>query len=419
MGNSQKKTATYKKSVKSKEGKIRSSKVHKAEALAISTGFEFQTDQMSFVVVQRDNAIEWSESVSEKTLSDTMIIYGDSLTSHNKRSLNAFTQEATKGGITYYDLLINNKPHGMKVLDSLTNEAEFVITYKKAEKVDHNKEVFLKRLMRKTEDALLEVRKVLEKGGNSKITGLTGYVSNGKRGRSIKVPYETLTLLKKDGEDKYFVAYKVGETVKKLTFYAQCTIGVQLGYVVWALTVLADLYLEMKVRVPDEEEKVRMWKSIVEDSKSLGLADYLYSIYVLFVYSYVSRKNRKACPFIIRHQFSDIFKALTSKDRDTLREALTNVPYKDEYGYDIVYDIQYYFDTVVSDIDLPGESGTPEFMNKKRNEYNTIVHTYDFTPNGINSVVLVEIRYFNRMLNHLKRGAQLKPNNANDYIPLF
>jgi hypothetical protein len=334
-------------------------------------------------------------------------IYGDALTSNNKAS---FLSEVEKGGITYWDLFIDSKPYRMSTRSAITNEAEFIVTYPKAVKVELNKEAFLHHIVKKQEEALLEVRKHLEKGKQSKITGLVGYVNDSKRGRNIKVPYETLGLIG-TGESarKYYVGYKVGETLRGLKFYVQCTIGIQLEYVVWALSIFADLYSEMKVQNILEKDEIKKWKMVVEDCNQFNLSHYLYSILVLVAYSFVSKGNRKASPFIVRHLFSEILLTLSHEEHVQIHNCLKTLDYKDGNG--VTFD-KYYLNLMINGSYYARDT-------QKSYENMDIVKTFEYVPKGVNSIVLVEIRYFNRLLNHIKRGKRVKGDDANDYIPLF
>jgi hypothetical protein len=391
----------------------RMSKGKSSKGMSISTGFEFQTDQISFVIINGNKEVVYSlEKRDVKYLSPQVSVYADALTSTNKNSLYSFLRGIETSGLEW-SLLVDYKPYRMPRHHGLANEAEFVVTYKRMEKVEQTRDGFLKYLVKKQEAALMDVRRFLEINKQSKITGMIGYSSDDrKRGKQATVPYETLSMLGKDENDEtYYVAYKKGETLKQLEFYAQCTIGIELKYVVWALSVLADVYTEMKYTSTSDDEEMKKWKKVLEDTKDSGLTPYLQSLLILFLYSFLTKKNRKASPFIFRHTMSDVLKSLTPEEKNTIRNSLLKVTWS---GYDI--DVLIYYDTVwYYGTDYNGISQSM----KKAYENLEITSTFDYIPKGLNSVVLVEIRYFNRLLNYIKRGKKVKGDDANNYIPLY
>jgi hypothetical protein len=393
--------------------KSRMSKGKSSKGMSISTGFEFQTDQISFVIINGNKEVVYSlEKRDVKHLSPQVSVYADALTSSNKNSLYSFLRGIETSNLDW-SLLIDSKPYRMPRHHGLANEAEFVVTYRRMEKVEQARDVFLKYLVKKQEAALMDVRRFLENNQQSKITGMIGYSSDDrKRGKQAPVPYETLSMLGKDKNDEtYYVAYKKGETLKQLSFYAQCTIGIELKYVVWALSVLADVYTEMKYTSTSDDEEMKKWKKVLEDTKDSGLTPYLHTILILFLYSFLTKGNRKASPFIFRHTMSDVLASLTPEEKSIIRNSLINVMWNG-YGSDITmyYDTVWYYGTEHSGI---------RDSEKKAYEKLEITSTFEYVPKGLNSVVLVEIRYFNRLLNYIKRGKKVKGNDANNYIPLY
>jgi hypothetical protein len=177
------------------------------------------------------------------------------------------------------------------------------------------------------------------------------------------------------------------------------------------MSVLADVYTEMKYTSTSDDEEMKKWKKVLEDTKDSGLTPYLHTILILFLYSFLTKGNRKASPFIFRHTMSDVLASLTPEEKSIIRNSLINVMWNG-YGSDITmyYDTVWYYGTEHSGI---------RDSEKKAYEKLEITSTFEYVPKGLNSVVLVEIRYFNRLLNYIKRGKKVKGNDANNYIPLY
>jgi hypothetical protein len=87
-----------------------------------------------------------------------------------------------------------------------------------------------------------------------------------------------------------------------LSFYTQSTIGVELKYVVWALSVLADVYLSTKFKDPEEEKQMRLWNNVIEYC-SLTKDPLLNVILVLLAYSYLIKKDVEGSSVVHTYNF--------------------------------------------------------------------------------------------------------------------
>jgi hypothetical protein len=117
-------------------------------------------------------------------------------------------------------------------------------------------------------------------------------------------------------------------------------------------------------------------------------------LYLLFVYSFkTKKKSRKADPFIIRHHFVELLKLLIKQQFNIMTSWLSS-----SYLLELAKTL--YKTPAIITIYKNQQITQDAFIKQKLFQSVDIVKTYPIRPNGLNTMILFEFRYWNAILNH-------------------
>jgi hypothetical protein len=344
----------------------------------ISVGFEFQTDCASVAKV-RDGIVQLREEFVEYIqLDQNMKIYGDGLSNHKIRKTNkAFETKMER--YEYLDIFpyMNHEIRLFtKDFEPVLNDMEFIVTYPNVTRVQMDETSVMTYIFERMTQALQKVYQYLDTHKPTEIQRVLAYSDDNKRGRTetSTFPYKSISI---QGENVIF--YR--NPFDKIDFHTQVTIGVPVKDCIWFLNTLSDYYFKYAYKLEEECDSVNLWRTVQSTyQRSVFSSEYAYIICVLFHFQFLNMNKYKEACFVFRHLFKEILETLSNKEWVDIKKNIKEPVFKD------------YAER------LKRSNGIESRTVRKDNEGISDVTLFPYIFDSLNTIILVEFRYFNRLL---------------------
>ena len=395
--------------------------------MRVSIGFELQTNEMSVAIESYGDTTEPIPIIYHPNKlivnqlqinqQPSISLYGDDLSQDNDKktynNLIKFLKER------YQDIILNNNSNKILInseINNVFNDAEFLVTY------DEPKEVSIQNLLpfmkKKSSDAIKSIIHCISSKG--KFVPITNIKMTSKRTKRIKAqtnfPFHSFyriqdiyDLYGQRNEPSYnqilFTHTNNKPKLEDMSYYIQTTLGVDLNHVWEVMRLLSDTIIETPKIIKYEKKKASTLK-IIEDTLDSNYPESKNPInrlsrilYLLFVYSFEKkRRSRKVDPFIIRHHFVELLKLLNKQQFDLMESWLAD-------SYDMLVLSRKLYETpslitLKNKQLLKDQTFHQTYMQQKRLQIVEDVGTYTIKPDGLNTMILFEFRYWNAILNH-------------------
>jgi hypothetical protein len=383
--------------------------------MRISIGFELQTNEMSVAY----EFLKPTESLpiffhpeqfvmgKLQTHKSPMIsLYGDSLSQpedfKNATQFIKFLRDRYSSILLNdsYQIIVNSK------INNMFNDAEFIVTYSKPTNVDI-KDLF-KYMKKKSRDAIQIIIEYIS--SHSTFIPIQTIKAKTKGTGRIKAqknfPFQNFYRL--SGEDQTHILFtRDGKKLDLTSFYFQTTLGVDLENVWDVMLSLSNMILDTPTIIKSEKQKVMKLKEIDTEldihfpENRLKKNKLSRTLYLLFVYSFLQKKGtRKEYPFIIRHHFVELLKLLNKDQYD-----LFNTWLESSYPFLIQLSNKLYeAPSLITFREKQQNKNNNRFqqalMKQKILQSVDTVGTYPIKPEGLNTIILFEFRYWNALLNY-------------------
>lgn len=353
-----------------------------------SIGFEFQTPNLSFSQLDKNELFHPVSHVIEK-ISDEFKVYGDASTKRQSR-YKKISESIDEQDITSFSFLSNEQTYTLtsKSLKEIMNDAEFVYTDPTLYDVPPDK-IFTYMFNRMCE-AFALIHKYLISIPRYKIKYPKEIINHKRPHPTTLFPYQLFY----KGANLCFLGYEDSD----LSFYVQCTVGIELMHIRRVFCRFVELYLPYasKNEIPYLEKVVE-----IDGQCPSGLAPFEQNIYFLFVYHCEMFKQRKKAPFLVRHLFSNIFHCISKKVFDNVVRFLPPNRNFAEFANDLLATYVPMKDPVTGKINQ-------KWLQLKTTQDLDISTTFEITKITQKTVLLVEFRYFHPFIMniffHQKKG---------------
>jgi hypothetical protein len=382
--------------------------------MRISIGFELQTNEMSVayesfkdttdpipVIYHPDTFMIHELQINQQP---SIALYGDALSQDTDFKKATQTIKYLKD--RYQDIILNDceKIQMNSELNNIFNDAEFIVTYDEPTEITMT--TLLTFMKKKTSDAMKNITKCIHSRGTFvPIESIKGVSKRTKRIKTqTNFPFHSFYRIQNintDMNENQILLIPISKpNLEDFSYYIQTTLGIQLENVWEVMKLLASLVIETPKIIASEKQKARTL-IIIEDKLDQDFPESRLKknklpriLYLLFVYSFIVKKSsRKADPFIIRHHFVELLKLLNKSQFNIMKSWLSS-----SYMSELVQKL-YETPSFISIHD--GKQQTQQaYMKQKVFQSVDIVKTYSIKPDGLNTMILFEFRYWNAILNH-------------------
>jgi len=319
-------------------------------------------------------------------------VYGDSMSVKQdyKHLLHLRKDWIEKGNHTVRFTLSNGSKIDIE-LDTFTdmlNDVEFIVTYYDMVEIDFSMDGLLSYIFASVIKAGEDIQSQIKKLSVYEITH-TSVVGGRGRPTTASSPFLRLHCAK-----DFCLISKTPLDKTPFTYYIQATLGVPLRYVWQVMLMLNDAYLATPNPVPSQKLEMDLMKDIDRECATTSLVDILYK---LFMYSFMTRVNRKASPYAIRVQFRQLLKLLSPEQYLTLRQRLSYIDNDKEYA--LFYAETLYRQEFVSN----DEAHRKKFLQNNIFQHNGIITCFPTIlqiNKPLDTIVYFECRYLQAILLH-------------------
>lgn len=381
--------------------------------MKLSIGFEFQTNYLSLgFETNGDSVIDPTsiiyhpnilKKVDLKTNSQyTLTVYGDDI-SQKQDKIMAF-QNLRYLANRYHFITLNDteKIRLDTNYEYLLNDAEFLVTYPNAHDVRLN--MLLSYMEMKTKKGMELIEDYLKTNGKLiQIKSVKGSsISSSRPKTENNFLFHSFYRIPKQDENIVFFSKDKNPKLQNLSYYVQVTLGVDIENIWNVMKLLSEQVKNTPKIISSEKNKVAVLEKIENDldtrfPESNTIQNKLIRVlYLLFVYSFKNQSEyKKSQPFIIRHHFVQLLKLLNKSQFDVMVSWLNTIDLK------ILANQLYTKPTVfhVRQTQLTEEQDN-KYLAQKEVQGTLTVTTYPITPNGLQTIILFEFRYWNAVLNH-------------------
>jgi len=322
--------------------------------MEITLGMEFQTPDYNVMVLSDQNKILYYYSVKKNIeLSDdtpSIDMTGDAPTS---QKIKFFNGEGINPEQYFYNQWIQQKasqvqitlniqkqavPKKFKIpinesILQIFNDAEFLITFTNIEKWEVDRLSVINGIINKLKMGSRDLEKTLkEKTTKLKVGSLKLLSTQNTQIRNLtsgEFPYKAgYSLTDLDQETYFLLSHQSGMTLSKAQFYTQITMCVSLMDIIKVMAILTDECKRHFNKLdPNDQQQLLIFPTIIEELvKIIGNKALIkqfsssYIICILLIYSFRTRKNRKASPFLIRHYMVNLINLLSELEQEIMGE---------------------------------------------------------------------------------------------------
>lgn len=327
--------------------------------MKVSFGMEFQTSNYNIMIKKDDDTVYYPSSrlnidLADSTEGPRIEMTGDILTSEAMRLYSGYYRQKPSPINGFYkkwrdqtatslqlSLQIQKKQQSVQQkiripitsdITEIFNDAEFLVTFETEEEWSTDRITIINGIITKLKMGASELEKTLTKITTKlKVSALKLLTVQSAPIRLLtdeEFPYKAGYTVK-DVEDQtyYLMSHEKQMTLSRARFYTQITMGVSLEDIIQVMAILTDEcrrcseYLD-----PQDAEQLKIFPEIIAKiAQTVGIQiisshRIVYSVLVLFIYSFRTKDNRKAAPFIVRHSMVHILKLLKPEQFVLLRE---------------------------------------------------------------------------------------------------
>lgn len=382
--------------------------------MRISIGFEFQTNHLSVGLETQGpptdpmTRIYHPDHLCVLNLKTTpqysLAVYGDAISQKQDKEK---ATESMRYLFSKYQAVLINDDHKIRLGDDYTyllNDAEFLVTY------PHPRDIQLKMLLtfmeKKTKAGMETIQEfVKSKSSYVPIKSVKGISKTSSRPKTennfpfhsfLRIPSENIN------DNGVLLSPFPKPKVDDFSYYAQVTLGIDLEHVWGAMKMLAEQVVQAPKIIPSEKTKARTLFTIESEldarvPESMSSKHKLVrALYLLFVYSFKNKsEDRKSDPFVIRHHFVDMLKLLSPSGIQKMVSWLATPELK-------TLARQLYDKSPL--IRIKKQQRTPEqkdkYLQQKMYQGVEYVTTFPIHPEGLQTMILFEFRYWNAVLNN-------------------
>ena len=380
--------------------------------IPIDIGMEFQTmmAHLTFPIRKEGkNILYHPETLSMVTLFEPtpkknkkITMYGDSMSvkSDYYQLMKMNKDWVEKGNHTLRFTLSNGSKEDIvlnKPFRDIMNDVEFVVTYFDKVEVDFTKDGVLSFIFAQVKKAGEEIQNQIKKLSVQEILHTSVVGGRGRPATSCS-PFHRLHY----SENKFCLMSKAPLVTTPFPYYIQATLGIPLRYVWQVMLILNDAYLATPNPVPEQILEMDIMKDINGVGGTTSLVDILYK---LFMYSFRTRKNRKASPYAIRVQFRQLLKLMTPEQYDFFRQRVRQLqPRLSQDNDDVKEQAVIYADTLYrQEFKSNDETNKPQFLKNNLFQHNgiiTVLPTVLVHDKPLDTMVYFECRYLQAILLH-------------------
>lgn len=316
--------------------------------MKLSFGMEFQTSNFNIMIKKEDDTIYYPPSRMNIDLSGddsypVIEMTGDRCTSQMIKDFTEqdFLKKWMDQSPTILQLSLELQKQQVfqqkikiPVQDDIIqifNDAEFLVTLGIDEDSKCERVSLLNGIIERLKLGATELEKTLmEKTTKLRVATLKLLSAQSSQIRPLSLqefPYQAGYTLK-DIEDKtyFLMSHQKQMTLSRARFYTQITMCVSLADIIKVLAILTDECKRCADHLdPEDAVQLEIFPQIITRlSVMIGIKPIkdnpiVYSMLVLFMYSFKTRANRKAAPFIIRHIMIDLLRLLQPEQLVLLR----------------------------------------------------------------------------------------------------
>lgn len=389
--------------------------------MRISIGFELQTNHLSVGLETLGQSTDPMPTIFhpesftiinlKTTPSYVLAVYGDALSQKDDiikaRTSKKYLRER-------YNSIILNDSEKINIGEDfkhLQNDAEFLVTYPKIQNITMKQ--LLSFMESKTKEGIKSIHDFLKtKTSYVPIKSIKGISDKSSRPKTdnnfpfhsfLRVPNHNIQEI-----DNKITSYNgiflsplsTKPKFEDFSYYVQVTLGIDLENVWEVMKLLAEYVLQTPKIIQSEKNKAKTLQKI-EDELDLDYPDSKLQklpriLYLLFVYSFQNRYvDKKSDPFIIRHHFVELFKLLNNWQMDLIVSWLKT---------DALQNLALELYKKPSMISIKKQQRTPyqqtKYIEQKIYQGVNYVGTYSIKPDGLQTMILFEFRYWNAVLNN-------------------